>query len=167
LKSFRRRRGIDLERELRTNRPEPRPELVAMISEKIDRAPRRQGVRIAFGAALTAAMLAAVAAVGGVGFAASSVQKVAKSVIRITHTSQPRTINKSSAADQYRKVRVCHKGKVIEISENALPAHLKHGDYVTTAPKGSKCALRARTSKPKHGGKPRHGHAYRAVAFGS
>ena len=143
MKSFRRRRGIDLERELRAKRPEPRPELVAMISEKIERAPRRQGVRIAFGAALTAAMLAAVAAVGGVGLAASSVHTVAKSVIRITHTSQPRAVNKSSAADQYRKVRVCHKGKVIEISESALPAHLRHGDYVTTAPKGSSCAFAA------------------------
>ena len=32
MKSFRRRRGIDWERELRTSRPEPRSELVAMIT---------------------------------------------------------------------------------------------------------------------------------------
>jgi hypothetical protein len=28
-----------------------------------------------------------------------------------------------------KKVKVCHKGKTIEISVNALDAHLAHGDY--------------------------------------
>jgi hypothetical protein len=148
---------MDVERELRANRPEPRAELVSMISERIARTPRRShaGFRVAFGAGLTAGLLAAVAAVGGVGFAASSVHQVAKSVIRITHTSHPRVVNNNtSAADQYRKVKVCHKGKVITISESALPAHKAHGDQQVSnsAKNGSKCSnFRARKKGRRHG----------------
>ena len=156
MKSFRRRRGIDLEQELRTNRPEPRPEFVAMISDRVERTRSRSyaRVRIAFGAGLTAAMLAAVASVGGVGFAASSVHKVAKSVIRITHTSHPRVVSNTAAGDQYRKVKVCHKGKVIQINESALSAHLAHGDkqVSNSAKTGSKCsAFRAGKKGRRHG----------------
>ena len=145
---------MDVERELRSSRPEARPELVSMISERIERTPRRSyaGFRIAFGAGLTAGLLAAVATVGGVGFAASSATKVAKSVIRITHTSHPRVVNHSSAADQYRKVKVCHKGKVIEVSEASVPTHRAHGDKIGVSGKpGSKCSLQARKKGRRHG----------------
>jgi hypothetical protein len=154
LKSFRRQRGIDLEHELRAGRPEPRPEFLAMIGERVaeGRSRTHGRVRIAFGAALTAGMLAAVAAVGGVGFAASSVHKVAKSVVRITHTSHPRVVNGTSAANQYnRNVNVCYKGKVITIKESQLPSFRAKGAKVTSAKKGSKCAFRANKKGRRHG----------------
>lgn len=154
MKSFRKRRGIDLEQELRAGRPEPRPELLAMIGERVDGARSRGNgrVRIAFGAGLTAAMLAAIATVGGVGYASSAAHKVAKSVVRISHVSRPRVVSNTSAADQYgRKVNVCHKGKVITISESALAGHRAHGDKVTTAKKGSKCQFKANRKGRRRG----------------
>jgi hypothetical protein len=157
VKRFLRQRRIDLERELRAQRPEPRPELVTMISGRVERSRSRGRVRLAFGAALTAALLVAVASVGGVGFAASSANQVAKSIIRITHTSHPRVVNRTAAGDQYgRKVKVCHKGHVISISESALPAHKAHGDQVVSndAKVGSKCGQFRAGKAGRRGGAP-------------
>jgi hypothetical protein len=158
LKSFRRRRGIDLDQELRASRPEPRPEFVAMISDRVERARSRSHgrVRIAFGAGLTAAMLAAVASVGGVGFAASSAQKVAKSVIRITHTSHPRVVNRSAAGDQYpsAKVKLCYNGRVISVpkSQETRYRNKGAGSVSQTAKVGSKCSnFRPSKKNRKHG----------------
>ena len=128
-----------------------------MISARVERVRSRGRVRLAFGAALTAGMLAALASVGGVGFAASSVHQVAKSVIRITHTNHPRVINRTAAGDQYgRKVKVCHKGHVISISESALPAHKAHGDQVVSqdAKVGSKCGQFRAGNAGRRGGAP-------------
>ena len=158
MKSFRKRQGIDLERELRSNRPEPRPEFLAMIGERVDGSRgRRSPVRVAVGAALTAAMLAAVAAVGGVGYAASAAHTVAKTVVRVSHTSHPRVVNNTAAANQYNtKVKVCHKGHVVTISKSALASHLAHGDkqVSTSAKSGSKCNAFKPTRKSRRHGAP-------------
>ena len=157
MKSFRRRGGIDLERELRANRPEPRPEFVAMISDRVERTRSRSyaRVRIAFGAALTAGLLAAVASIGGVGIAASSVHAVAKSVIRITHTSHPRAVPLSSAGAQYgEKVKLCYKGKVISVPKSQ-ENHFRNkgaGSVSQSAKVGSKCSnFRSGKKGRKHG----------------
>lgn len=63
--------------------------------------------RIAGAAALAVSMLTAFAALGGVGLAQNAT---------------------SPGQHQYGKVAVCHKGKTITISRNALPAHQRHGD---------------------------------------
>jgi hypothetical protein len=159
LKSFRKRQGIDLERELRSSRPEPRPEFVAMIGDRVAGSrSRRSPVRVAVGAALTAAMLAAVAAVGGVGYAASAAQDVAKTVVRVTHVSHPRVINTSaanatSAAAQYGApmVKVCYKGRVIQIPRSQLKKFKNRGAKVTSGKVGSKCSFRAGRKGRQHG----------------
>ena len=153
MKSFRKRQGIDLERELRSSRPEPRPEFVAMIGDRVAGSrTRRSSVRVAVGAALTAAMLAAVAVVGGVGYAASAAQDVAKTVVRVTHTSHPRVINNTAAADQYPNlVKVCYKGRVIQIPRSQLKKFQNRGAKVSSGKVGSKCSFRAGRKGRQHG----------------
>ena len=46
------------------------------------------------------------------------------------------------------KVLICHipggatKGKVIAVAEEAVPAHLDHGDFTTDSPQGTACENR-------------------------
>jgi hypothetical protein len=78
------RRGDSLERELRESRPAPRDELVTRIEARVgDMRPRRSAFRYAVPAALTATMVAALAAVGGVSYAASSVEQAATAVAHV------------------------------------------------------------------------------------
>ncbi len=50
---------------------------------------------------------------------------------------------------QNRKVTLCHvtagdgTGHVIEVSVNAVPAHIGHGDSYTHLPKGSDCSVKS------------------------
>ena len=80
---FERRQGSDLERQLRRNRPEPRSGFLAMLSDRIEDRPRhRRGVsmRLVLVGAVTAVMLVAMSAVGGLAYAGSGVRSVAKDV---------------------------------------------------------------------------------------
>ena len=98
--------GLDLERELRAGRPQPRDEFVQMLEDRVRETPRRAargGFRIAFVGAITACMLFALAAVGGLGQAASAVGDVAVTAQRIVNTQGPTIVKKSSAASQYGK----------------------------------------------------------------
>jgi hypothetical protein len=75
------RRSDSLERELRAARPTPAAELVSRIEGRIGaERPRRAAFRYAVPAALTAATVAALAAVGGVSYAANSVAHAAEAV---------------------------------------------------------------------------------------
>jgi len=77
---FERRTGSDLERRLHRNRPDPRPEFLTMLSDRIEDRPRhRRGVsmRLVLVGAVTAVMLFAMSAVGGFAYAASACQSVA------------------------------------------------------------------------------------------
>jgi hypothetical protein len=136
--SFIRRRHADsLENELRRNRPEPREEFVRELTARIsaDR-PARQRSRGRYGlaAALTAAMVVAVGAFGGIGYAASSVTHAAHAVA-VAFTFSPHTVGSvSAAADQYGKVTMCHRGHEITISQNAVPAHAAQGDTFGPCP---------------------------------
>jgi hypothetical protein len=103
------RRGDALGRELRRNRPAPSDELVARIEARVrESAPvaRRGSFRIAVPVALTAAMVAALAAVGGVGYAASSVKHAASAVVHVfAPAKQHRPVVLSgltAGGDQYR-----------------------------------------------------------------
>lgn len=98
-----RQEGLDLEGELRAHRPEPRPEFVHALEARVheDRRRARGGIRLAFVGALTACMLFALAAVGGLGYAASSVKDAAVSAKRIVKKKGPKIIKKSSAQKQY------------------------------------------------------------------
>ncbi|HZR94848.1 MAG TPA: hypothetical protein VFA56_04090, partial [Gaiellaceae bacterium] len=78
----------ELERRLRDERPEPRPEFLAMLTERIEsRRPRRRTsvrTRVALVGAVTAALLIATSAVGGLAYAGTALKTVvvtAKTVV--------------------------------------------------------------------------------------
>ncbi len=103
------KRGDGLERELRAMRPAPSDELVAKIEARVREARpayRRTSFRLAVPVALTAAMVAALAAVGGVGYAASSVKDAATAVAHVfvpAKQSRPIVVQGLSAGgDQYK-----------------------------------------------------------------
>ena len=81
------RRSTRLERRLEAARPRPGDELVRSIEAQVEAArplrTRRSSFRIAVPVALTATMVGALAAVGGVGYAASSVEHAATAVTKV------------------------------------------------------------------------------------
>ena len=81
-----RHEGLDLEAELRANRPEPSSEFVHRLEARVRNDGRRSragSLRVAFVGAVTAVMLLALASVGGVGYASSAAQDAAVSVKRV------------------------------------------------------------------------------------
>jgi hypothetical protein len=83
------RRGNKLERDLRAARPKPSDELVSRIEGRIrseQPARVRRSFRVAVPVTLTAVMIGSLAAVGGVGYAATSVGHAVKAV---THVFSP------------------------------------------------------------------------------
>ena len=81
------KRGDKLEGELRASRPRPSDELVSRIEGRIHAErpslARRGSLRVAVPVALTAVMVGALAAVGGVGYAATSIESAAKAVSHV------------------------------------------------------------------------------------
>ncbi len=103
------KRGDGLERELRRLRAEPTDEFVRRIETRVHAARptyRRSSFRLAVPVALTAAMVAALGAVGGVGYAASSVKDAARAVAHVfapAKQSRPIVVSGlTSGGDQYR-----------------------------------------------------------------
>jgi hypothetical protein len=147
-KFWKRHGGLDLEGELRAARPEPRPEFLQMLSERVgERRRSYRGVRMALAASVAAMLLVAVAAVGGIGYASSGLHNVYRTATAVVTPHKPKVVHKTAAADQYpgqAKAKVCHNGKVITINQSALAAHLRHGDQqVSSSTKnGSRCTLR-------------------------
>ena len=104
------KRGDKLEGELRATRPRPSDELVSRIEGRV-RSERpslahRGSFRVAVPVALTAVMIGALAAVGGVGYAATSVEHAVKAV---SHVFVPAKAHQaivveglSSGSDQYK-----------------------------------------------------------------
>jgi hypothetical protein len=105
VRGFRKQKGLDLERELRANRPEPRDEFIHALEARVRQSPQRSrgGFRVALVGAVTACMLFALASVGGMGYAASAVSDVAVTAKRIVKKKGPKIVKKSSAASQYGK----------------------------------------------------------------
>lgn len=135
----RRRKPLDIERELRAGRPEPRPEFLAALEDRVREEGRsRAGFRrLGLALALTAALVVALAAVGGLGQAASTVTHAIKTATRIVapvRQARPAQQDVSAAADQYRRVTICHRGSEITVDENAVPAHVAHGDTIGACP---------------------------------
>ena len=146
-------RGDDLERELRRNRPEPRAEFLAALVGRERRSTARR-LRVGFAGALTAAMVTALASFGGLSYAASGVESVARVATKIVTPKKPSkphaTQQLSSAAAQYpEKVTICHRGHTITISQNALPAHIAHGDSVGACSAAAKKAAAEKAAAEK------------------
>jgi hypothetical protein len=115
------RRGDELERELRSHRPEPRRELVDDIAGRIVGRPGRTGFRMRVGVAvaLTAGMLTALGAFGGLSYAADGVGHAVYSAVHVvvpTKASQP-SIAMTSAQAQYR-ITVCFHGFTLEVDSH-------------------------------------------------
>jgi hypothetical protein len=131
---------LDLEAELRARRPAPRAELLASVADRVrtERGYRRSGARLAFAGGLTAAMLVALSAVGGMSYAATAVKHAAQKTGWVKISKKHATPAKTSAGAQYlTKVTICHKGKTISVASSAVPAHLRHGDTRGACPKGA------------------------------
>jgi len=75
MRSWRRNRESGLEAELRANKPEPSHELVNKLEARVrsHRDARAGSFRVAFAGALAVGVLAALASVGGLGYAATGV----------------------------------------------------------------------------------------------
>jgi hypothetical protein len=105
---LRRRNGLG--QELRGARPRPTEPLVRSIESRIEAArprPRRRLMRFAPAVAFTAVLVGAIAATGGIGYAAAGVQQVANSVSNVlvarSHRHRARKARHlSSGHDQYK-----------------------------------------------------------------
>ena len=109
-----RHKRTNLETELRANRPQPSHELVNRLEGR-DREGRRSragSFRVAFAGALAAGVLAALASVGGLGYAATATGDAvdrAKKVVKSSHGTL--VVRKSPSRDQYDKPKVKKKKK--------------------------------------------------------
>jgi hypothetical protein len=119
-----RREEHGLERELRAQRPQPRSELVQAIEDRVSesRRPARGGFRLAMVGALTACMLVALGAVGGLGQAYTTVGDVAVTAKRIVKKKGPKIIKKSAAKSQYGKPAKKAKKKVAKKAKKKVAA---------------------------------------------
>jgi hypothetical protein len=111
-----RREGLDLEAELRSNRPEPSGEFVHRLEARVrndGRNARAGSFRLAFAGAIAAGMLAALASVGGLGYAANATGTAVHKATRLVHTHGVTVVHKTAARDQYGKPKAkkkCAKG---------------------------------------------------------
>ena len=136
------RRQNDLERELRVRRPQPRRELVDGIANRIV-GERRRGIgrpaRLGVAVALTAAMLAALGAFGGLGYAANGVEhavNAAAHVVVPNNAAAVPTISESSAMAQY-KVALCFHNHTLNVDSHAVHALTANGATVGACSGGS------------------------------
>ena len=145
-----------METTLRANRPEPSAALLGSLSLRIEEGNRRSRLyslsRLSFAGALTVLMLGTLGAFGGVGYAASGTRAVVDVVQRAVAPSKPQAVDGSAAQDQYvQRVTICHRTSsgrsvTITVSENAVPAHLAHGDTLGPCPGGVAGAGATRTT---------------------
>src|SRR5687767_2494319 len=95
------RDGGDLERQLRKERPEPRPEFMDSLIRRLELRRHRGGVpraRLALVLALTGALAAAVSYAGAVEHAASSSREVVNALTRMAKTQPARLVIQNSPA---------------------------------------------------------------------
>ncbi len=99
----RRRESFDLEGALRENRPQPRPEFVRAVADRVDDSRRRRRpsrLRVAFTTGVTALLLVALGAVGGLGYAGDAAL-AAFDAVEETLEDGSEVIDDSSGGTQY------------------------------------------------------------------
>ena len=107
-----RQRSFNIEDELRRAKPEPRSEFVLTLAERL-RAQRhgaRPVLRVALAAALTTALLAALAPVGALGSAGSAAEGLVSAATRVAATHTRPLAGQTPATNQYNKKKKCPKG---------------------------------------------------------
>ena len=114
MRSWRRNPESGLEAELRSNRPEPSDELVNRLEGRVrsHRDARAGSFRVAFAGALAVGVLAALASVGGLGYAATGADQAVEKAKRVMQVHGVTTLHKTAAIDQYRKPKAkkCPRG---------------------------------------------------------
>jgi hypothetical protein len=97
------RKGFDLEAELRASRPEPSREFVHRLEARVreGRRSRAGSFRVAFVGAMTAGVLAALASVGGLGYAATDVGSAMQKAKKVVKHHGVLIVHKSPARNQY------------------------------------------------------------------
>jgi hypothetical protein len=112
------RKAFDLERELRGARPEPRPHFVeSLVTEMRGRARSRSSLRLAFAGGLSVMLFTALAAVGGIGYAAAAPAKAVSAVVSaVSSDSSATLIQQSPACDQYVAKANSGRGNLSETS---------------------------------------------------
>jgi hypothetical protein len=108
-----RHKRTNLEAELRANRPEPSRELVHRLEGRVREGRRSQAgsFRVAFAGALAAGVLAALASVGGLGYAATATDSAVDKAKQTVRSHGVLVVHKSPARDQYGKPKVKKKKK--------------------------------------------------------
>jgi hypothetical protein len=140
------KREDELERRLRSERPEPRRELLHGLSAQVRNASsKRRQRRLGLSVALTTALLASLTAFGGIGYAFSSGTRAAKTSEQVT----------ASQGQYGRKVDLCHHGYTIAVAQETVPAHLAIGDTIGA------CSDPA--DPPRHGGLTSAGKQYGVI----
>ena len=120
------RRQDELERELRAQRPAARRELVEGIASRIVGERRRgagRSARLGVAVALSAGMLGALGAFGGLSYAANGVSHAVDAAVHAvvpTKSAAP-SISYSSAMAQY-KVAMCFHGHTLSVDSHAQGA---------------------------------------------
>jgi hypothetical protein len=157
VRRFRKRQQdpLDIEGELRANRPEPPAEFVRGVTGRLSGDQPGRGfarLRIALAGTLATVILLALALAGGLGYAASAGKhavKAAQDVVMPPKNAQPAKAKKAKKAKKVKqgtpaqaqyKVTLCHRtGSAknrwvpITVSSRAVPAHMRHGDFIVTA----------------------------------
>jgi hypothetical protein len=127
--------------------PRPRPEFSQQLAARVHQSRRSSfgRARLAYAGGLTAVLLVALGAFGGLGYAATGGKQAAKAATQLFSKGQE---GKSSAGDlarfkapetpaqnQYRGQRCTIRHRtgngrfiIIEIAGEAVPAHMAHGD---------------------------------------
>jgi hypothetical protein len=127
------KRGDGLERELRSQRPEPRMEFLRALESRMSgdryRRPARS-LRVGLVGALTVAMLVSLAAFGGLGYAATGVSHAvtaATHVVAPAHKSAPakkaapaRPAQPLTSAQVQYLVTMCFHGHTIRVDSHAV-----------------------------------------------
>ena len=107
------REAFDLEAELRANRPEPSREFVNRLEARVreGRRSRPGSFRVAFAGAMAAGVLAALAGVGGLGYAATGAGTAVQKAKKVVKHRGVLIVHKSPARDQYGPRRAVKKKK--------------------------------------------------------
>ena len=106
-----RHKRTNLETELRANRPQPSDEFVNRLEGRVreGRRSRAGSFRVAFAGALAAGVLAALASVGGLGYAAVATDSAVDKAKQAVRSHGVLVVHKSPSRDQYGKPKVKKK----------------------------------------------------------
>ena len=137
-------------------RPPRRPEFVAALSARVRgqvREPRGRPTRFGLAIALTLTIIASLASVGGLGYAASASERAAKAVRHVVApvTKSRRAVAHGTAAQGQYKTTICHYSGSenrpwvqLTVSTSTLKGYLARGDFIITP--ANPCPPRVRCS---------------------